>query len=180
MADTYKIIHCPACGKTMKKIFVPSAGVSVDICADGCGGIFLDNQEINQFKDGRIDSTAEIKKLLENKNFASVDTGLIRVCPACGSNMVKGKFGGIYTLEVDTCYSCGGIFLDYGELDLIRSSLNQPKKKIPQNSPKPFSVEEYYTAAKGYSFQDTEPNFDALNTILTALDIAIPRRWRWF
>ena len=42
MADTYQSIRCPACGNVMKKVFIPSVGVNIDICADGCGGIYFD------------------------------------------------------------------------------------------------------------------------------------------
>ena len=45
MADTLKELKCPACGKVMEKVFIPSEGINLDICTDGCGGIYFDNRE---------------------------------------------------------------------------------------------------------------------------------------
>lgn len=121
MADTYKTISCPACGKTMKKIFIPSAGISVDICADSCGGIFFDNQELQKFNHASSDASL-IQKELEGKNFIKVDESETRICPACNKPMVKTNIKGI-GVQIDTCYNCGAVFLDNGELDAIRNGV---------------------------------------------------------
>ena len=123
MADTYKTIKCPACGSVMKKIFVPSAGINVDICADGCGSMFFDNQELQQFNKAS-DDISEIKKVLEGKSFTPVDVNETRICPACGKSMVKTRIKGL-KVQIDTCYTCGGIFLDHGELDIIRQGVRK-------------------------------------------------------
>ena len=44
------------------------------------------------------------------------------ICPVCGKPMVKTPIKGI-GIEIDTCYSCGGIFLDNGEYDAIRQGI---------------------------------------------------------
>ena len=49
--DTIDIIKCPACGKEMEKVFIPSEGINIDICTDGCGGIFFDNREFDKFNE---------------------------------------------------------------------------------------------------------------------------------
>jgi Zn-finger nucleic acid-binding protein len=43
-------------------------------------------------------------------------------CPKCGMKMQEIRYGKI---DVDTCFSCGGIFLDKGEMDVIA----QPQQK---------------------------------------------------
>ena len=43
-------------------------------------------------------------------------------CPKCGMKMQEVKMG---KLDVDACFSCGGIFLDKGEIDVIA----QPQQK---------------------------------------------------
>lgn len=123
MADTYKTITCPACNAVMKKIFIPAAGINVDICADGCGGIFFDNQELQRFNKAS-DDISEIKEILEGKSFTPVDVSETRICPACGKSMVKTRIKGL-KVQIDTCYTCGGIFLDHGELDLIRQGVRK-------------------------------------------------------
>ena len=43
-------------------------------------------------------------------------------CPKCGMEMSEVRFR---NLDVDTCFSCGGIFLDKGEIDVIA----EPRQK---------------------------------------------------
>lgn len=124
MSDNFQTIRCPACGNKMKKVFIPSAGVNVDICVDGCGGIYFDRKEIQHFQNGNNKSYNEIKKELSGKIFTPVNQNETRVCPVCAAKMVKTKIQGL-NVEIDTCYSCGGIFLDNGELELIRESMKK-------------------------------------------------------
>mgnify|MGYP004452149587 CR=1 FL=1 len=120
MADSHKTLRCPACGKEMQKIFIPSEGVNIDICTEGCGGIFFDNREFQMF-DEQHENIDEIIKAVENKEFAPVDESLPRYCPACGAKMVKNYSSIKKQIQIDECYSCGGKFLDHGELSEIRA-----------------------------------------------------------
>jgi Zn-finger nucleic acid-binding protein len=43
-------------------------------------------------------------------------------CPKCGMKMQEIRLG---DLDVETCFACGGVFLDKGEIDVIA----QPKQK---------------------------------------------------
>ena len=43
-----------------------SQGINIDICTNGCGGIFFDNREFKIF-DEKTESIDEIKKALEEK-----------------------------------------------------------------------------------------------------------------
>ena len=121
MADNKDtIINCPACGKPMKKIFMPKQGVNLDVCVDGCGGIYFDNREFSKFDEPHED-ISPLNEVLKDKEFAKVDENLTRVCPVCGSDMVKNFASAKQEVQVDECYHCGGKFLDYGELEKIRS-----------------------------------------------------------
>ncbi len=120
MADNFKTIKCPACQKEMKKIFIPSAGINIDVCIDGCGGIYFDNREYKSF-DEQHENIEELVKAVEGKEFASVDTSLPRTCPVCGAKMVKNYASIKKEVQIDECYACGGKFLDHGELTKIRS-----------------------------------------------------------
>ena len=120
MADNFKTLRCPACQKEMKKVFVPSEGVNVDICIDGCGGIYFDTREFKYF-DEQDENIEEIVKAAEGKTFAKVDESLPRTCPVCGARMVKNYASVKKEVQIDECYSCGGKFLDHGELEKIRA-----------------------------------------------------------
>ena len=118
MADTTRKIECPACGCEMKKIYVEDAEVCVDICTDGCGGIYFDNREFNKFDEPHENIDVIIKEL-EGKEFKEVDEREVRICPICNVPMVKAG-SGVAGVEIDVCYTCGAKFLDNGELEKIR------------------------------------------------------------
>lgn len=118
--DTLEEIKCPACGKIMEKVFIKSEGINIDICTDGCGGIFFDNREFDSFNEDNEDVSA-IEEKLKGKTFAPVDEEQVRICPACGGKMVKNTSKVNGDVVVDDCYICGGKFLDYSELNKIRA-----------------------------------------------------------
>lgn len=129
MADTYKIIDCPACGKPMKKVFLPEAGINIDICLDGCGGIFFDNREFKKF-DEQHENLDEVIQSAESSTFPiQPDEDAVRVCPACGANMVKNSTSDKNEIIIDECYSCGAKFLDHGELTKIRAEYATEKER---------------------------------------------------
>ena len=120
MSDNFKIIKCPACQKEMVKVFVPSQGINIDICLNGCGGFYFDNREFSYF-DEQHENIDEITKAMEGKSFEHVDDTLPRSCPVCGAKMVKNYSSVRKEILVNDCYSCGGKFLDNGELQRIRA-----------------------------------------------------------
>jgi len=120
MADSLHELKCPACQTPMEKVYFPAEGFNVDVCTNGCGGIFFDNREFKYF-DEEHENIDEITNVLKNKTFKKVDPSLPRTCPACGAKMVKNKTAINGKIEIDECYSCGGKFLDFSELDAIRA-----------------------------------------------------------
>lgn len=167
MADTFQTIRCPACGSTMKKIFVPSAGVNVDICADGCGGIFFDSKELKTFESGSQANISEIDDVLAGKNFDPVDTEQTRICPVCATKMIKTKINGLDVI-IDTCYNCGGVYLDNGELKQIREGFSRTSvTKVKEQNATLDSrlLREFYAEA-----QREEQDYKLLNSALDVLN----------
>lgn len=128
MADSLKILKCPACGKDLEKVFIPAQGINVDICTEGCGGIFFDNREFNSF-DEKDEDISKILEKINNKEFKKVDTKAERFCPNCGTKMVKNCSSIHQTIETDDCYSCGGKFLDRDELLKIRAEYDTEEER---------------------------------------------------
>lgn len=120
MADTKNELICPACGNKMEKVLIEHTGFNIDICLNGCGGIFFDNREFKHF-DEKAESIKQIEKLTTGKEFIHADESYVRYCPACKSAMVKNFSSANKTIEVDECYICGGKFLDNQELQKIRA-----------------------------------------------------------
>ena len=119
MADNQELdLICPACGKTMKKVLIPDAGINIDICLDGCGGIFFDNRELDKF-DEPHENAEKIMKLIEGRTFKKVEEEEVRHCPICNVPMVQ-MGAGAGGVQIDVCNTCGAKFLDNGELLKIR------------------------------------------------------------
>lgn len=119
MAENEKVLVCPACHKRLEKIKIEAVGITVDVCLNGCGGIFFNNKEMPIVMKSP-EAFEEIKKLCEGKEFNKVDETDVRECPFCGSNMVKNFTSYSKEVQIDECYRCGGKFLDNGELQKIR------------------------------------------------------------
>lgn len=126
--DTIETIKCPACGEVMDKIFIPSEGINIDICLNGCGGIFFDNREFDLFNEQGED-VSFIQEQLKGKHFKKVDENAERKCPACGAVMVKNTTAVGGNVTVDDCYVCGGKFLDHDELFKIRDEFATDKDR---------------------------------------------------
>ncbi len=123
-----EIIQCPACGKPMIKVYMPDQGVNLDVCINGCGGIFFDNREFDKFNEQHED-ISPLEKVFENKSFNKVDDSYDRICPICGWKMVKNYSSSSHDVQIDECYGCGGKFLDYSELDKFRSQYATDKER---------------------------------------------------
>ena len=121
MVDNKKIIKCPACGYPMAKVFIKEKNINLDICTQGCGGIYFDNRELEHFSNSQTDIT-DITNSLSKKDFIEIDTNATRICPVCKAKMVKNFADFDKNITIDECYNCGGKFLDYGELHKIRNS----------------------------------------------------------
>lgn len=128
MADTLKTLICPACGKEMEKVFIPAEGINIDICTNGCGGIYFDNREFENF-DEKHEDISKILEKIENKEFVKVDESLDRKCPNCGAKMVKNHSSIKKEIQIDECYSCGGKFLDRDELVRIREEYDTVEQR---------------------------------------------------
>lgn len=147
MTDTLKNINCPACGCEMTKVFIADKAINVDVCSNGCGGIYFDNQEIQEFNEENAD-LSEITDLVRGKNFPPADNSKVRICPSCGTKMAK-TF--VFGIQIDTCYNCGGIFLDNGAFELVRSHFKKrPPKPVRHisSSKSQIDLQKFYSEAQ--------------------------------
>ena len=53
-------------------------------------------------------------------------------------------------IQIDTCYKCGGVFLDNGEFEIVRSKFVKRKKVVPveYNPNSDIDIEEFYRDAQ--------------------------------
>lgn len=123
--------NCPKCSSETL-VETPSLGnIPLDVCP-GCSGIWFDKEELETL-------------LAKSQGGGAADLSLINpraeglVCPRCQNKM---SHGGLVNplLLVDKCGSCGGVWLDPRELDLVRKLLGLsggPSSDVKVSRPAP-------------------------------------------
>ncbi len=111
-------MKCPACDNPLEQRIV--GDVAVDVCENGCAGIWFDNFELEKF-DEKHEAAGESLLQIERNPEISVDHSQKRQCPKCETQKMLKHFMSVKRqVEVDECPKCGGFWLDAGELGQIR------------------------------------------------------------
>lgn len=129
MTDNYNFIKCPACGKLMKKVYLEKQDFVIDVCLDGCGGIWLDTRELKKIDEQNEDISA-LTSAYANKTFEKADGTTDRICPVCHTKMVKNHVSSKMEITIDECYSCGGKFFDYKEIEAMRAQYKNDNERV--------------------------------------------------
>lgn len=112
-------MKCPACLNELTQVQV--GNLVVDACKGGCGGIWFDAFELQKV-DEEHEVAGEPLLNLPRDERAKMDKSRKRVCPRCPEvKLHRHFFSARRQVEVDHCPNCGGYWLDYGELALIRA-----------------------------------------------------------
>lgn len=109
-------MKCPVCGQEMVK---EDFGVEVDVCENGCKGIWFDHYELSNLDEKNEGLGAALEAALRSPRHNDGQRGPI-ACPKCSIPMHTHKYARAKEVNVDECYECGGFFLDSGELTEIR------------------------------------------------------------
>ena len=113
-------MNCPACGRELTTM---TAGpITVDACAGGCAGIWFDHFELAKVDEQSESAGAALLEIPSDPTL-SVDLSRRRTCPKCGPEieMLRHFESVARKIALDECPECGGIWLDTGELNVIRS-----------------------------------------------------------
>lgn len=126
-------MQCPVCANSLSRF---EAGTfAVDICTDGCSGIWFDAGELSKC-DGSDEPFPE-ELLRVRKNAAVViDRNKSRSCPVCPDvKLQRVPVMPDRNFEIDACPVCHGNWLDIGELSVIRSeSAEERARELRQQS----------------------------------------------
>ena len=133
-------MNCPACDNQLEPRIVE--GLSVDVCKNGCGGIWFDNFEIKKFDEPHESLGADLLNVEKNPTVV-VDRSKRLKCPKCDDIVMMRHFFSVKKqVEVDECPGCAGIWLDTGELGAIRSLFNTEQERHD-------AAEEYFSEIFG-------------------------------
>ena len=82
-------MNCPACGNPLQEMTV--ADVTVDVCKDGCGGIWFDNFELKKF-DEPHESAGQALLEIERDDSITIDHSKSLKCPKCDDIVMMRHF----------------------------------------------------------------------------------------
>jgi Zn-finger nucleic acid-binding protein len=102
--------------------------ITVDVCNEGCGGIWFDRFELSHF-DEPDESGGEILENIRKDPTVKVDLKARRKCPRDGTIMMQHFFSVKKQVTVDECPQCAGFWLDAGELTSIRHEYTSEKER---------------------------------------------------
>lgn len=106
------MIACPKCRQEMFR--ARHAGTEVDLCS-GCHGLWLDRSELAAITGQPVDLPE-----------AQAPAATSLTCPRCAGPLVERAYGGRSDLLVECCSGCGGIYLDQGEMVMIKDLAKRP------------------------------------------------------
>lgn len=165
-------MNCPACDHLLEER--TCEGVSLDVCSEGCGGVWFDRFEFRKFDEPHEEAGAE---LLDLEGAETRPTGADDrfACPRCGDVVLHRHFFSTQRqVEVDECPSCAGVWLDVGELRDIRSL-------FPSEEARKQAASEYFDEVFGPRLQamraESEGRRDSAARFAHALRFLTPSYW---
>jgi Zn-finger nucleic acid-binding protein len=119
-------LKCPACHGVLNPIAI--AGVTVDVCQNGCAGAWFDQGELR-----KVAPSEAAEQVLAGIAFPAtvrVDLNARRKCPRCPTSvLMRHFFSPARAVTIDECPTCAGIWLDSGEFDRIQSEDTSPEAR---------------------------------------------------
>ena len=110
-------MKCPNCQKNLTPHQFEKT--EVDVCENGCGGIWFDRFELKRFDEVH---ELNLETLLKTSKASPVDPSQRYNCPRCQTFiMMRNLSGPNSKVTVDVCPNCAGTWLDSGELSRIRA-----------------------------------------------------------
>ncbi len=110
-------MKCPVCAKQL--VEYKAGSFNVDICRDGCSGIWFDSSEIEKCDEHSEAFPPELLRVNKSPNVV-IDRNKERSCPKCSQTMARIMLDPEKRFEIDRCAKCGGHWLDNGELERMR------------------------------------------------------------
>lgn len=121
-------MKCPRTGSPLKTVKLGKIEVEI---SEQSAGIFFDNEELEKFDEKHeIEGEVLLKHLAQFKPHRLKDDARM-TCPKCkDAVMMRHFYSPKRIIEIDECPACGGIWLDAGELALIRKHFSTESERI--------------------------------------------------
>jgi len=120
-------MNCPACGNPMTQVRV--GNVDVDVCQDGCGGLWFDRFELRAV-DEPAEAVGDVLLDVRRNPAVTVDRTQRLHCPRHPEMVMMRHLWSVKRqVTIDECPQCAGIFLDPGELGQIRGEYTTEEER---------------------------------------------------
>lgn len=125
-----RTLNCPRCELPMTTAHVNTAAgaVVIDVCATGCGGIWLDDADMSN----GLDVTDDLQTMVVHPSYTP-DTSQPVNCPVCRETMARYRWNYTSPVHLDQCPTGHGTWVDHGEVQAMEefeeSELLSPQKK---------------------------------------------------
>ncbi|MFT5879913.1 MAG: Zn-finger nucleic acid-binding protein [Moritella sp.] len=121
-------MKCPRTGSLLKTVNVGKIAVDV---SEQCGGVFFDNHELDKFDEEHEMRGEVLVEHLSQFEAVILDENKRINCPKCEDIVMMRRFySPKRVLEIDECPNCAGIWLDAGELKLLRENFLSEDQRI--------------------------------------------------
>jgi Zn-finger nucleic acid-binding protein len=123
-------MNCPTCKNLLTPIDI--SGTTIDFCNQGCGGIWFDAGELENFDEP---SEPIDENYLVHHGILStlVDRSKELSCPRCDNQkLIKKIEDAEMYFELDHCPGCSGVWVDPGELLNLREHYGAKKERLAE------------------------------------------------
>jgi Zn-finger nucleic acid-binding protein len=104
--------------------------VLLDICQNGCGGIWFDAAELAQLNHAIPTGKKPLAEIIRDPA-VTVDAERARKCVRCRGVKLERKLFSLGTgVILDRCPKCAGTWLDHGELETIREETHPTPQAV--------------------------------------------------
>jgi heat shock protein HtpX len=127
--------ECPSCRGNLSEKYYEGTNI---LSCPYCGGCFVENEKVIRILSRKnIKFPEEIEKkgkiILESMNkffnkSKDIETPFKLLCPNCSEKMKRMFYNYVYPLEIDRCLSCGGIWFDKDELEILQYLFEKNQK----------------------------------------------------
>ena len=119
-------MKCPNCSASLSKHQI--GDLEIDVCRDGCAGIWFDRDELYKLDDGSEGKGDSVFLITPRSNFQNPAP---KQCPHCAHEvLVKQFLDAANSVQIDQCWSCSGVWMDHGELQKIRGQYSGPEARV--------------------------------------------------
>jgi len=164
-----KTLLCPRTRTPLKKVTLD--GVDIDI-SEGCGGVWFDNYELQKFTEMEDSAGDQLVEILKPFYTDAINHQEALSCPKCDNIILMRNFySSKMEVEIDTCPNCGGVWLDPGDLNRMRSlfSSNKEREEYAREFVDAFAQEQL-----GEKYQALKDRRERTNKILNVVRFITP------